>query len=270
MATNFPTAIDALASIASNPAMNNPARPATAIVDDIQDGLRAVQQYLKADQRWQFTDLHTTTAAQIPPFTSSAGLNGGTNTSAIPAADYPATGPVNGIHYIRSGASTPSGFRYAPFASYRGAAGLCSRFIFMPRTSVASTGFTIGLHNAVSANSEPTNGAYLWVTAGGTAVCKTAKGGVRSSAPNVPGGLVAGTWYAVDIWYINTTTIRCVITNALTGAQLYLVDLNSNVPNLTTELIQPSWLGWNTVANSDVALVDLCGYGPLVPAFMAR
>lgn len=270
MATNFPTAIDTLASIASNPAMNNPARPATTIVDDIQDAIKAVQQYLKADQRWQFTDLETTTASQLRPFGASTALNGGSNTTAIPTADYPTSGPINGMNYIRSGASTPSGFRYAPVASYRGVQGLCCRFIFMPKTSVASTGFCIGLHNAVSANTEPTNGCYLWVTAGGVAVFKTAKGGVRSSAPAVPGGLAVNTWYAVDVWYINNTTVRCVITNAQTGVQLYLVDLATNVPNTTSELIQPAWLGWSTSASTDVALVDLCGFGPIVPAFMAR
>ncbi|AZF88129.1 hypothetical protein [Microcystis phage Me-ZS1] len=270
MATNFPRAVDTLASIAANPPMNSAARNSIAIVDDIQDALRAVQTYLKADQRWQFTDLETTTASQLIPFGASTALNGGSNTSAIPTTDYPSFGTINGMNYIRSGASTPSGFRYAPVASYRGVQGLCCRFIFRPRTSMATTGFTIGLHNAVSANVEPTNGCYLWVTAGGVAVFKTAKGGVRSSAPAVPGGLAVNTWYAVDVWYINNTTVRCVITNAQTGVQLYLVDLATNVPNTTSELIQPSWLGWNSSASSDIALVDLCGFGPIVPAFMDR
>lgn len=270
MPTQFPNAVDALYDLSGNPPMNDPTRRASVVMTDIQDAIKALQAAAKVDYRWRFTDLDTTVVSSMGPFTSSAGLNSGTNTSAIVAADYPASGPLDGFNYIRSGGSANGGFRYSPPQSYRGHAGLCFRSIFMPRTSVASTAFCIGLHNATTAASEPTNGAYLWVTAGGSVVFKTAKNGTRSSAAVMSSTLAAGVWYTVDIWYVNSTTVRCVVTVTQTGSVSYDVTLSTNVPNTTSELIQPSWMGWNSNINADVALVDMVGFGSVVPPFMLR
>jgi hypothetical protein len=267
-ATVFPAATDTFFSVVGK-YMNDPGAGAKSslVVTHLQNASAAVQNELRSGlaARWESVDMYTTAVTTGTVLTASAAITGGTITTAPDAADYSAAHP--GIVRVRSGASANSGFRFAAGCSVLGAAGLSYRTVFAPKTSVAGSTLYLGHHNGSASTAEPASGCYLAVAPGGTATFKAATGGARTSAPTTI-VLSPGAWYTVDISWVTATTARCVI--RLDGGTVLMDQtVASNVPNSSSFLLVPAWSGFNSAANTDIATLDLIGWGGARPAHCA-
>ncbi|MDP2232475.1 MAG: hypothetical protein Q8K89_02475 [Actinomycetota bacterium] len=268
-ATVFPAASDTFFNVTGNPRMNDATAggKSTEIITHLQNGLRATQDELRSSlaARWEQVDMWTTAVAASTPLTASSAINSGTITTAPDAADHVAAHP--GIVRVRSGGLASAGFRFAAGVSLIGAQGLSYRTVFAPKTSVAGSTLYVGHHNGGASTAEPATGCYLQMAPGGVATFKAATNGARTSAPTTI-TLAAGVWYTVDISWVTNTSARCVIRNDA-GTVLLNQTVVTNVPNSSSFLVVPAWSGFNSSANTDIALVDLLAWGAARPAHCA-
>ena len=271
-AVQFPKSTATFFSITSGPApvgssMASAAQPASEVITHIQGEIVAMQNALRsfAQSRWLASDFHAQTNYMNPPFTASAAISSGTNSTAVPTADYADAHP--GANFVRSSTTANSGYRFYPTNQVKGASGLSYRAVFMPRASVANTQIIAGIHNGTSAT-EPTSGCYLIMAPGGIATFKAATNGTLTSAPTTV-TLAAGTWYTVDIGWISATEARCMVRDDA-GTVLLDQTVSSNVPTSASYLLWPQWIGTcNLAAATDIALVDYIGFGPDRPPYVA-
>lgn len=270
-AVQFPKANDTFFAITPGPAptgssMASAAQPASEVITHLQGAVVAMQtaQRSFAQSRWLSTDLHATTNYMNPPFTGSANLGSGSNTTSVAAADY--ADAHQGMNLVRSAAAANTGYRFTTANQVVGGSGLSYRAMFKMK-NIANATVIAGISNSTSPV-EPTAGCYLIMAPGGVATFKAATNSARTSAPTTL-TLVAGTWYTVDISWISATEARCMVRDDA-GTVLLDQTLASNVPTSTSYLLYPQWLCWvNSATAMDLAIVDYLGFGPERPAFAA-
>lgn len=170
-----------------------------------------------------------------------------------------------GVILISSSASANSGDVMAGNGdAFSGAnPGLRYRGVFMVPASgfVAGATHRIGLHDATT-SADAVDGCYLEVV-NATASFKTAAASTRTTNATTA-TLIAGTWYTVHVWFLTTTTARCVVIN---DAGTVMLDV-TNVANVPTnaQFFRPCHLSFN----SGTAALALCnvdymgaGYAPI-------
>lgn len=269
-ASSFPATTDNFADISSNPFMNDPARMATAVIAHLQNASRALQNAARSfdERRLDGSDFHGSAAnlSLNSCFGGSTGINSGTNTTAPAAGDYSALHP--GIMLLRSSGTANSGYRIATSGLLIGAANLSYRAIFMPKGTLAGATYYLGIHNtAAGSTAEPTSGCYLAVAPGGVATFKAANAGARTNAASTI-TLAASVWYTLDITWTTSSVARCVIRNDA-GTVLLDVNVSSNVPNTSAQLLTPQFIAISSTINTDICCVDGVWFGPARPAAMA-
>lgn len=171
-----------------------------------------------------------------------------------------------GIKLISSSASANSGGYIdggLPDSLSGANPGLRYRGVFMIPAAgfVAGATHRIGLHDGNS-NADATDGCYLEVI-NATATFKTAAAASRTSNATTA-TLVAGIWYTVHIWFLTTTTARCIVVN---DAGTVMMDV-TNVANIPTnaQFFRPCHLAVNT-GTAALALDNVdymgAGYAPI-------
>jgi hypothetical protein len=114
-----------------------------------------------------------------------------------------------------------------------------------------------GIHDSVTFN-DANDGIYLEV-ASYTARFKSAASGTRTTN-GTTATLLADTWYTAHIWFVTTTTARCVITQD-NGTVALDVTNTTNVPG-NSRVARASFVATNTpAATADLVYVDSVGIG---------
>jgi hypothetical protein len=128
--------------------------------------------------------------------------------------------------------------------------------------------------NSAAATTEPTDGVYLWQTAGtSTFGFKTANASVRTTGTTVT--LAVSTWYAASIEYdAARTSVTCTLYNGDTGAVILTQNITTNLPSSSTVLYPRANVSTSAaVAKAqalDIDLVQLRLGGPASPLVRAN
>lgn len=136
--------------------------------------------------------------------------------------------------------------------------GLRFRGVFQIVNPSATTTCRVGFLNTIT-SADATNGAYLEVN-NVTATFKTSQASTRTSNATTA-TLVANTWYTVHIWFVTSSSARCIILKD-DGTVVLDVTNSANVPSIS-QLFGAGCVATNSaiLASTDYMSVDWLGVG---------
>jgi hypothetical protein len=127
-------------------------------------------------------------------------------------------------------------------------------FTFRTGTTFANLTIKVGQHNGnTSVTTEPTEGVYLWQTAGtSTFGFKTASGGVRTTGTTTALSLL--TWYTLTLdWNAGRTSVTCTLLDD-SGAVIIQQTLSTNIPSTSVTLYAQASVSTSAAAAVSTAL----------------
>lgn len=127
------------------------------------------------------------------------------------------------------------------------------------RTPAAFTNLTIYLGDtstATAVTTEPTNGVYLWQTAGSSTFgFKTANASTRTTGTTTT--LSVSTWYAFALKYnAARSSVTCTLYNGDTGASIITQTISTNIPSAST-VMYPRASVQTSAASAVAAALDI-------------